>query len=243
MVGCLRTEPTVTSVLLERENVMVSTAVPMVSTSSTDGTAQSTNDTVVSRRPAASSTDGLKRVASWMLTLVMVALLVIASAAAFVPRLIGAQPLTVLSGSMVPTFNPGDLVIVRPFDVNTVAVGDVITFQPESGNPTLITHRVIDVTRDASDLTQVSRIVTQGDANNMADNPLVPEQVMGRMLYRIPYLGFLHDGPTYEYVGYAVGGGLIVYAIATLLKDPIKAALSRNTQDSATLKEPENDQA
>jgi len=205
----------------------------MVSTGSTAGAAVST--------AGAGSADGIKRVGSWVMTVVMVALLAVASAAVFVPRLIGAQPLTVLSGSMEPAFSPGDLVIVRPFNVHNVAIGDIITFQPESGNPTLITHRVIEVTRDASDLTQVSRIVTQGDANNVADNPLIPDQVMGRVLYHLPYLGFLHEGPAFEYLGFAVGGGLIVYAIATFLKDPVSKALSRKTQPSAAIKETEND--
>ena len=56
------------------------------------------------------------------------------------PKLNDARPLTVLSGSMIPTFDPGDVVVVRDTDAEHLQVGDVITFQPVSDDPRLTTH-------------------------------------------------------------------------------------------------------
>ena len=66
------------------------------------------------------------------------------SATIAIPRIIGAVPLTVLSGSMVPTFNPGDLIVTLPVDNarEEIKRGDIVTFQPESGVSTLITHQI-----------------------------------------------------------------------------------------------------
>lgn len=121
------------------------------------------------------------------LTLTCVSLLVVAF---IIPRIIGAVPLTVLSGSMTPTFNPGDLIITMPVNnaKEEVKRGDIITFQPESGVSTLITHRVVSTgfTIDGDIL-----FITKGDANSSQDAAILEEQVMGEYLYRIPYIGYL----------------------------------------------------
>jgi len=119
------------------------------------------------------------------LTFISIALIL---ATIVIPRLIGAVPLTVLTGSMVPTFNPGDLIVTMPIDASEVKRGDIITFQPESGVNTLITHRVESVGFSIGGDTV---FVTKGDANNASDEPIIADQVMGKYLYHVPYVGYL----------------------------------------------------
>ncbi len=59
------------------------------------------------------------------------------------PRLGGATPYTVLTSSMEPEYPPGTLVVVRPVPIEEIGIGDVITYQLESGEPTVVTHRVV----------------------------------------------------------------------------------------------------
>ena len=103
-----------------------------------------------------------------------------------VPKATGSRPLTVLTGSMAPAFDPGDVVIVKPTDAQNLQIGQVITFQAESGNPQLTTHRVTGVV-----LTGEGRqYVTRGDANGADDPmPVKPEQVRGTVWYSVPYVG------------------------------------------------------
>jgi signal peptidase len=153
-------------------------------------------------------------VGSVLVTTLLAGLVALAGASVVVPRLIGAVPLTVVSGSMEPSISPGDLVVVRPVDAAQIAMGDVITFQPESDNPALVTHRVIGVTLGAEG---VSGFVTQGDANNAADTPIVADQVKGRVAYTVPLVGWVTNlswGPQVVGVG-AVG--LLVYGLVTLV--------------------------
>jgi len=114
----------------------------------------------------------------------LLGLLALALAVAVVPRLLGGAALTVLSGSMEPTYSPGDVVVAVPQD--SYDVGDVVTFQPVSGDPTLVTHRVVGVR-----LGSETRYVTRGDANGADDAPIVADQVMGRVVYHVPYVGHL----------------------------------------------------
>src|SRR5208337_4643633 len=58
------------------------------------------------------------------------------------------SPLMVVSsGSMIPTLNVGDIIIVRGTDPSTVTVGTIIIFHSPYDYPTAIVHRVIAITK------------------------------------------------------------------------------------------------
>lgn len=120
---------------------------------------------------------------------VMLGTVIVAGAALLaVPKATGSRPLTVLTGSMQPVLDPGDVVVVRPADAESLQIGDVITFQAKSGNPELTTHRITSVL-----ITNEGRqYVTRGDANGADDPvPVKPEQVRGTVWYSVPYVGYV----------------------------------------------------
>lgn len=103
------------------------------------------------------------------------------------PALGGGTAYTILTGSMKPSMPPGTVVVVRPTPVDQIRTGDVITYQIESGESTVATHRVISVQTTLDGKTQ---LITQGDANNAPDpNPVLPVQVKGVRWYAVPYVG------------------------------------------------------
>lgn len=126
------------------------------------------------------------RVVSWVLTVGVTALVL---AAVIVPRLAGATPYTVLTGSMTPAYPPGTLVVVRPVDVADVRTGDVVTYQLRSGEPAVVTHRVVGVGWQGGEKV----LTTQGDANSVADADLVHGvQLRGEVWYSLPWVGHLN---------------------------------------------------
>ena len=169
----------------------------------------------------------LSKTASALLGVVMVALLALAGAAVVVPKILGATPLAVLTGSMEPVYSPGDVVVVQPVEPEQVQVGDVVTFQPVSDDPTLVTHRVVAVTLGSDGL---ANFVTRGDANGADDDPIVPEQVMGRVVYSIPLIGHVTNaswGPTAVTVG-AVA--LIAYGVLMVVTPERSRTAARETE-------------
>lgn len=129
-----------------------------------------------------------------------------------VPRLAGAQPYTVVTGSMAPAMPPGTVVVVKPEPFDRIRQGDVITFQLESGQPDVVTHRVVGI-----DVVEgQTRLRTQGDANPAADADAVrPEQVRGTVWYHVPwigYLGTLMDSGAKDAALRIIGAGLVAYA-------------------------------
>lgn len=151
--------------------------------------------------------------------------LVLAVVCLIVPKVIGAVPLTILSGSMAPAMPAGALAVVRPVDGSTARVGDVLTYQVGAGEPTLVTHRVTAVTRSSGgDVT----LTTQGDANDAPDGPVDPGQVQGQVVYAVPYFGWVANrlnvgtGAGYvEWLAYgliAFGSLRVIRAIAEALR-------------------------
>lgn len=143
----------------------------------------------------------------------IIGVVVILAAAVVVPRLAGATPYTVLTGSMQPDYPPGTLVVVKPAAVDEIGTGDVITYQRESGRATVVTHRVVAVaTRSDGEVV----LTTKGDANDVVDPVPVREvQVKGRLWYAVPYLGHVNsalNGRQRQVAVLVVSTGLVGYA-------------------------------
>ena len=174
----------------------------------------------------------------WGITVQVMAWTVIVAAggvlciAVLVPRLAGATPHAVLTGSMQPGLPPGSLVVTRPASMSDISAGDVIAYQLRSGDPTVVTHRVV-ATGIAASGDQV--LVTQGDANRVADpEPVRDVQLRGRVWYAVPHLGrasTVLPGSTRSALTVVVGAGLAIYAAAMFTSALADRRRVRNEQD------------
>lgn len=106
-------------------------------------------------------------------------------AAAVAVHVGGIQVTRVLSASMVPTFQPGDIAVVRAVGAMDLAVGDIPVL-PDPDEPRFqVAHRIVALER-VPERGEV-RVVTQGDANPATDAPvtIVSEQVP-EIVLRLP---------------------------------------------------------
>ena len=88
-----------------------------------------------------------------------------------VPNVGGMLPLIVLTDSMYPVIESGDLIICHTEEPENIQTGDVIAFFDPAGNgTTIVTHRVLEVTDQDGQLAWR----TKGDNNNTEDRLLVP---------------------------------------------------------------------
>lgn len=152
----------------------------------------------------------LGRTLAWMVIFAAAALII---AAVLVPRATGSIPYTITTGSMAPAYPPGTLVVVRPVDPDDLSVGDVVTVQLESGQDTVVTHRIEAIQHRMDGQTQ---FITQGDANDVPDaDPRMPVQIRGEVWYALPYVGYLSTaltGSQRSWIVTALACGLIGYA-------------------------------
>jgi signal peptidase len=162
---------------------------------------------------------------AWIVAAVLFGLILVL---VVVPRLTGATPYTILTGSMVPTMPPGTIVVTRPEPFSSIRVGDVLTYQIASGQPAVVTHRVIGINVEADG----SRSLTmRGDANPSPDlKRVIPKQVRGVVWYSVPlvgYFGAVGSADTRSVVARIIGAGLILYAIYVLIAALIKGRKPR----------------
>ena len=112
---------------------------------------------------------------------------------------------TVISGSMEPEFNIGDLIVSQKKNQADIKVNDVISFSLDGRNT--ITHRVIEIVNKNGE----TLYKTKGDNNNSEDSDLVRyEQIQGMVVFKINKLGKIIT----EFVS---GIGMIILLILFIL--------------------------
>lgn len=94
------------------------------------------------------------------------------------PMPFGFGMTVVLSGSMEPELSVDDLLIVTPSD--TYEVGDVVVYQTQR---TAVVHRIVAINGE--------EIITRGDANNTEDDPITKENIKGKVIFAIPFIGLI----------------------------------------------------
>jgi signal peptidase I len=98
------------------------------------------------------------------------------------------RTVTVLSGSMRPTFSPGDVIVVTPEPARSLRVGQVISYQiPVDGRP-VETHRVVRIIAPGDE----PIVQTKGDANNAVDpwQAKLHGGTLWRYRMHVPMLGY-----------------------------------------------------
>lgn len=106
---------------------------------------------------------------------------------AVLPLTIGWTPTVVMSGSMVPNAQVGDVLVAQPLDLTQkkeiISEGHVLLATSPVNPSKLVTHRVVNVIKGVG-------YVTKGDANAKADATVVPiDNVQGIERLRIPMIG------------------------------------------------------
>ena len=140
--------------------------------------------------------NAVKRAANVLLSVILWAVILVAALYAFttmatrdnqnVSNLFGYTPLVVKSDSMAPTFETGDLIVIKKCDPQTLKEGDIICFH------TIInTHRInsIEAVGDARSYTTI------GDNNNgIADQHVISDgDIVGKYVTSIPKIGKVMD--------------------------------------------------
>jgi signal peptidase len=82
------------------------------------------------------------------------------------PHLLGYRTMTMLTASMAPEIDPGDVTVVTPIAISEVTEGMVITYHKPVDDRSLVTHRVVSVETGPDGSVQVQ---TKGDANDAID--------------------------------------------------------------------------
>ena len=162
---------------------------------------------------------------------VIVVLIVLCAVFLMGSRIMGYRVFNVISGSMEPVYSVGDLIYVKSVDVNTIEVGDPITFVLNE-DLVVATHRVVAVDGENRQFT------TKGDANKSEDAaPVHFNNLVGVPVFAIPLLGYVSayiQSPPGMYVAIGVGAVLLaVVFLPDLLAKKTKKPENEEKQEDA----------
>lgn len=132
---------------------------------------------------------------------------------------LGFRLFKVETGSMIPKYLIGDVILVKEKNFNDIHEGDDISYISSSGKTRgyVITHRVVDTTRTDEKGEKV--IITRGIANNTDDPQVYEEQVNGVVIKKLEILSFIVRGINNIYIFYfCIIIPLTVYIFFNLLK-------------------------
>lgn len=112
----------------------------------------------------------------------------------------GYRIFRVQTGSMIPKYQIGDVILVKKQDVDKIKVGDDVTYLGGSSSVKgiLITHRVIDI----QEVDGKKEFHTQGIANNLEDPVVYGNQINGVVQFKMPILTLLCKLLNNKYIFY-----------------------------------------
>src|SRR6185312_899935 len=82
------------------------------------------------------------------------------------PHVLGYRTMTMLTGSMAPQIDPGDVVVSTPVATRDLRTGMVISYHIPIDDHRVVTHRIVSVEHGIDGTVTVQ---TKGDANKTAD--------------------------------------------------------------------------
>ena len=116
---------------------------------------------------------------------------------------------TVVTGSMEPKYNIGDVLIAKEIEPDKIKIGDTISYLGTVGHfkGKVITHQVVDITMDESG----KYLFHSKGIANLVEDPIVhEEQLYGVVIYKTKILSFVYGLIGTKY-------GMFIFVIVPIL--------------------------
>ena len=120
------------------------------------------------------------------------------------PTVLGFGMAVVITGSMEPKIRVNDLVLIH--EQESYALDEVVTYRTNS-KP--VTHRIVSMRTDTEGQIWVT---TRGDVNNKDDEEIPVEQIVGKVVLTIPFVGAVQ-----EYLQSTEGFLVLTLGVAVLI--------------------------
>ena len=135
----------------------------------------------------------------------------------------GIKIFTVITGSMIPVYEIGDIIIVKDVLPEEIIAGDDIVYIGEKGTyrDKTITHRVQSIKKKEDGN---YGIITKGVANSSQDPEINQTQVLGKVIGHVPIFSFILKLITNIYV-------IIMILVVIFIYKNIKRIINMNAEE------------
>lgn len=101
----------------------------------------------------------------------------------------GIRVFTIISNSMLPDYEIGDILILKEEKPSNIVIGDNVTYIGKKGQvkDLVITHKVVDKREENNKY----YFITKGTNNEIADPEIEESQIYGKVIYKTVLLSML----------------------------------------------------
>lgn len=134
---------------------------------------------------------------------------------------LGFRLFRVETGSMIPKYKIGDVILIKETDINKIKVGDDVTYYGTSGSMKgkIVTHQVVGISEEDGK----KIFETKGIANTSKDPKISGDQIDGVVLAKLYIVGLITSLLENGYVFYFFGViPLTVLIFFTVIKGNMK---------------------
>ena len=140
----------------------------------------------------------MKKVIYYLVTIFIVIVIFINIFSFLNISLFGFRIFKVASGSMIPYLNVGDVILIKKSD--NYKKGDVVTYK--ESKKAYVTHRIVSINN--------KKVITRGDTNNVDDEAINKEMILGKVIYRFRYIPLVLSKPITWCLLFVIGTLFIV---------------------------------
>ena len=117
-----------------------------------------------------------------IIEIMLILVLILTKISGGVPSFFGHSVYVIVSPSMTPELEVGDMIISKKYDGGELEVGDIVEYVGKSGEmkDKIITHKIVSIDGEGDNRT----IITKGTANTEADPPIAPSDILSVMTYK-----------------------------------------------------------
>lgn len=159
--------------------------------------------------------------------------------------LFGYRLFSVVTPSMAPKYNVGDVLLCEEVDVDTLVVGDDISYLGAKGTykDKVITHRIIKIEEEKEG---EKVFYTKGIATKNVDPSITEKQIYGKVTKRIPFLSDL-----YKFISTKHGFYIAIFVPLVLLigsevivtmVDKLKSKKKKDSEEVKEIEEPRKEE-
>lgn len=159
--------------------------------------------------------------------------------------LFGYRLFSVVTPSMAPKYNVGDVLLCEEVDVDTLVVGDDISYLGAKGTykDKVITHRIIKIEEEKEG---EKVFYTKGIATKNVDPSITEKQIYGKVTRRIPFLSQL-----YKFISTKHGFYIAIFVPLVLLigsevivtmVDKLKSKKKKDSEEVKEIEEPRKEE-
>ena len=130
----------------------------------------------------------------------------------------GIRVFTIISNSMLPDYEPGDILVLKEENPSNIMIGDDVTYIGKTGQVKglVVTHKVIDKREEEGKY----YFTTQVTNNEIADPEIDESQIYGKVIYKTVLLSVLCKimlKPAGYYVLFMLVALVISYQIVSMI--------------------------